>query len=41
MLGPACGFSSNYLGNPVTIEDKKRKLALVVGVAHAVWGRAK
>lgn len=39
-LSPQCGFSSNYLGNPVTIEDEKRKLALVVDVARAVWGSA-
>ena len=25
---------------PVTIEDEKRKLALVVDVARAVWGTA-
>jgi 5-methyltetrahydropteroyltriglutamate--homocysteine methyltransferase len=39
-LSPQCGFSSNYLGNPVTIEDEQRKLALVVDVAYAVWGTA-
>lgn len=38
MLAPACGVSSNYLGNLVAIEDKKRKLALAMGVGHAVWG---
>lgn len=39
-LSPQCGFSSNYLGNPVTIEDEKRKLALIVDVARSVWGTA-
>lgn len=39
-LSPQCGFSSNYLGNPVTIDDQKRKLELVVAVARKVWGRA-
>ena len=39
-LSPQCGFSSNYLGNPVSIEDEKRKLALVVDVARSVWGTA-
>ncbi len=39
-LSPQCGFSSNYLGNAVTIDDEKRKLALVVDVARAVWGTA-
>lgn len=36
-LSPQCGFSSNYLGNPVTIDDEKRKLDLVVKVARSVW----
>ncbi|HTW87846.1 MAG TPA: 5-methyltetrahydropteroyltriglutamate--homocysteine S-methyltransferase [Candidatus Binataceae bacterium] len=39
-LSPQCGFSSNYLGNPVTIDDEKRKLELVVTVARKVWGNA-
>jgi 5-methyltetrahydropteroyltriglutamate--homocysteine methyltransferase len=39
-LSPQCGFSSNYLGNPVTIEDERRKLELVVRVAEDVWGSA-
>ena len=36
-ISPQCGFSSNYLGNPVTIDDEKRKLELVVKVAESVW----
>jgi 5-methyltetrahydropteroyltriglutamate--homocysteine methyltransferase len=39
-LSPQCGFSSNYLGNPITIDDQKRKLELVVAVADRVWGGA-
>jgi 5-methyltetrahydropteroyltriglutamate--homocysteine methyltransferase len=39
-LSPQCGFSSNYLGNPVTIDDERRKLELVVTVAESVWGSA-
>jgi 5-methyltetrahydropteroyltriglutamate--homocysteine methyltransferase len=39
-LSPQCGFSSNYLGNPVTIDDEKRKLELIVRVATSVWGHA-
>jgi 5-methyltetrahydropteroyltriglutamate--homocysteine methyltransferase len=39
-ITPQCGFASNYIGNPVTIEDQKRKLALCVGVARDVWGTA-
>ncbi len=37
-LSPQCGFSSNYIGNPVTIDDERRKLDLVVDVARSVWG---
>jgi len=39
-LSPQCGFSSNYLGNPVTIDDQRRKLELVAKVAGQVWGTA-
>jgi 5-methyltetrahydropteroyltriglutamate--homocysteine methyltransferase len=39
-LSPQCGFSSNYLGNPVTIDNQRRKLERVVQVAEAVWGSA-
>jgi len=39
-LSPQCGFSSNYLGNPVTIDDERRKLELVVRTATDVWGTA-
>jgi 5-methyltetrahydropteroyltriglutamate--homocysteine methyltransferase len=37
-LSPQCGFASNFMGNPVTVEDEKRKLALVVETAREVWG---
>jgi 5-methyltetrahydropteroyltriglutamate--homocysteine methyltransferase len=39
-LSPQCGFSSNYLGNPVTIDDERKKLELVVKTAESVWGSA-
>ncbi|OGA69687.1 MAG: hypothetical protein A3G81_13200 [Betaproteobacteria bacterium RIFCSPLOWO2_12_FULL_65_14] len=39
-LSPQCGFSSNYLGNPVTIDDERRKLELVVRTARSVWGNS-
>jgi 5-methyltetrahydropteroyltriglutamate--homocysteine methyltransferase len=39
-ISPQCGFSSNYLGNPVTIDDERRKLELVVKTAQSVWGSA-
>jgi len=37
-LSPQCGFASNFMGNPVTVEDEKRKLSLVVETASEVWG---
>ena len=37
-LSPQCGFASNFMGNPVTVDDEKRKLGLVVEVAKEVWG---
>ncbi|MEQ8348725.1 MAG: 5-methyltetrahydropteroyltriglutamate--homocysteine S-methyltransferase [Sneathiellaceae bacterium] len=39
-VSPQCGFSSTIGGNPVTIDDERRKLELVVQVAHRVWGSA-
>jgi 5-methyltetrahydropteroyltriglutamate--homocysteine methyltransferase len=39
-LSPQCGFASNFMGNPVTAEDEKKKLALVVETAREVWGSA-
>jgi 5-methyltetrahydropteroyltriglutamate--homocysteine methyltransferase len=37
-LSPQCGFASNFMGNPLTVDDERRKLALVVDTARAVWG---
>jgi 5-methyltetrahydropteroyltriglutamate--homocysteine methyltransferase len=37
-LSPQCGFASTIEGNPLTEDDEKRKLALIVEVAHDVWG---
>ena len=39
-LSPQCGFASNFMGNPVTVDDEKRKLALVVETAQEVWGQS-
>lgn len=39
-LSPQCGFASTVAGNPVTLEDEKKKLALVIEVAKKVWGAA-
>jgi 5-methyltetrahydropteroyltriglutamate--homocysteine methyltransferase len=37
-LSPQCGFASNFAGNPLAIDDQRRKLALVVETAREVWG---
>jgi 5-methyltetrahydropteroyltriglutamate--homocysteine methyltransferase len=37
-LSPQCGFASNFAGNPLSIDDQRRKLALVVETAREVWG---
>ncbi|MCY4551206.1 MAG: 5-methyltetrahydropteroyltriglutamate--homocysteine S-methyltransferase [Defluviicoccus sp.] len=36
-LSPQCGFASHFLGNPLTGDDQRRKLDLVVRVAEDVW----
>jgi 5-methyltetrahydropteroyltriglutamate--homocysteine methyltransferase len=38
-LSPQCGFASNFMGNPLTIDDERRKLELVVETAREVWGK--
>jgi 5-methyltetrahydropteroyltriglutamate--homocysteine methyltransferase len=37
-LSPQCGFASTCEGNVLTVDDQRRKLALVVDVAREVWG---
>jgi 5-methyltetrahydropteroyltriglutamate--homocysteine methyltransferase len=37
-LSPQCGFASTLLGNKVTVDDEKRKLALITEVAEEIWG---
>jgi methionine synthase II (cobalamin-independent) len=39
-LSPQCGFASTIGGNKLSVDDEKRKLALVVEVASEVWGTA-
>jgi 5-methyltetrahydropteroyltriglutamate--homocysteine methyltransferase len=36
-LCPQCGFASTVGGNPVTVDDERRKLGLVVEVARRIW----
>jgi len=37
-LSPQCGFASSIPGNPLTVEEEKRKLELVVETARRAWG---
>ena len=37
-VSPQCGFASTVAGNPVSPDDQRQKLALVVEVARRVWG---
>lgn len=39
-VSPQCGFSSAAVGNPVTPDDQRAKLALVVAIAERVWKNA-
>ncbi len=37
-ISPQCGFASTAGGNPLSVDDQRRKLALVAEVAREVWG---
>ena len=39
-IAPQCGFASTEHGNALTVDDQRRKLELVVKVAHDLWGEA-
>jgi 5-methyltetrahydropteroyltriglutamate--homocysteine methyltransferase len=36
-VGPQCGFASTVAGNPLTEDDERAKLALVVQAANKIW----
>jgi 5-methyltetrahydropteroyltriglutamate--homocysteine methyltransferase len=36
-LSPQCGFATSVIGNALTVEDERAKLATVVRTARAVW----
>ena len=36
-MSPQCGFASTVGGNPMTIDDEKRKLDLLVRTAASIW----
>ena len=37
-ISPQCGFASTVSGNPITEDDMRAKLKLVVDAARAIWG---
>jgi 5-methyltetrahydropteroyltriglutamate--homocysteine methyltransferase len=37
-ISPQCGFSSDVVGNLISLDDQKRKLERVVETARQVWG---
>jgi 5-methyltetrahydropteroyltriglutamate--homocysteine methyltransferase len=37
-LSPQCGFASVAIGNPLSFDEQRKKLELVVEVARKVWG---
>ncbi|HXW23559.1 MAG TPA: 5-methyltetrahydropteroyltriglutamate--homocysteine S-methyltransferase, partial [Xanthobacteraceae bacterium] len=37
-ISPQCGFASTVAGNPLSEDDQRAKLALVVRTAAAIWG---
>jgi len=37
-ISPQCGFASTVAGNPVSEDDEKKKLDLLVDIATDVWG---
>lgn len=37
-VSPQCGFASTVAGNPVSADDQRRKLVLVVETARRMWG---
>ena len=36
-IGPQCGFASTAAGNPLSEDDERAKLRLVVEAARAIW----
>jgi 5-methyltetrahydropteroyltriglutamate--homocysteine methyltransferase len=37
-LSPQCGFASTMQGNPLSVDEERKKLDLVVETARRVWG---
>jgi 5-methyltetrahydropteroyltriglutamate--homocysteine methyltransferase len=37
-LSPQCGFATSIIGNSITVEDERSKLATIAKTAQKVWG---
>jgi 5-methyltetrahydropteroyltriglutamate--homocysteine methyltransferase len=37
-VGTQCGFATSVLGNAVTVDDERRKLAVIARTADRIWG---
>lgn len=37
-ISPQCGFASTVGGNPLTIDEQRAKLRLIVDLARTIWG---
>ena len=37
-ISPQCGMASSFRGNPITVNDQRRKLELTIEIAHEIWG---
>jgi 5-methyltetrahydropteroyltriglutamate--homocysteine methyltransferase len=38
-LGTQCGFATSVVGNALSVEDERRKLATIARTAERIWGR--
>jgi 5-methyltetrahydropteroyltriglutamate--homocysteine methyltransferase len=36
-LGTQCGFATSVVGNALSVEDERRKLALIARTAARIW----
>jgi 5-methyltetrahydropteroyltriglutamate--homocysteine methyltransferase len=36
-ISPQCGFASTHEGNRLSMDDERRKLALVGQIAREIW----
>jgi 5-methyltetrahydropteroyltriglutamate--homocysteine methyltransferase len=37
-LGTQCGFATSVVGNALSVDDERRKLALIASTARRIWG---